>query len=61
LVTPSVRRPEDTSFTSLKDIERQAILQALKEAGGNKAEAAKRLGIGRQTLYNKIKVYHIVV
>ena len=61
LVTPSVRRPEDTSFTSLKDIERQAILQALKDAGGNKAEAAKRLGIGRQTLYNKIKVYHIVV
>ena len=28
---------------------------------GNKLEAAKRLGIGRQTLYNKIKSYQIEV
>ena len=26
---------------------------------GNKLETAKRLGIGRQTLYNKIKAYNI--
>ena len=34
-------------------------LQLLKETGGNKLETAKRLGIGRQTLYNKIKAYGI--
>jgi transcriptional regulator of acetoin/glycerol metabolism len=28
---------------------------------GNKLEAAKRLGIGRQTLYNKLKAYGIEV
>ena len=33
----------------------------LKETGGNKLETAKRLGIGRQTLYNKIKAYGIEV
>ena len=49
----------DTSFTLLEGVERNAIIQMLKETGGNKLETAKRLGIGRQTLYNKIKAYGI--
>jgi two-component system, NtrC family, response regulator HydG len=49
----------DTSFTLLEGVERNAIVQTLKETGGNKLETAKRLGIGRQTLYNKIKAYGI--
>ncbi len=49
----------DTSFTLLEGVERNAIIQTLKETGGNKLETAKRLGIGRQTLYNKIKAYGI--
>jgi DNA-binding NtrC family response regulator len=49
----------DTNFTLLEGVERNAIVQMLKETGGNKLEAAKRLGIGRQTLYNKIKAYGI--
>jgi len=49
----------DTSFTLLEGVERNAIIQMLKETGGNKLETAKRLGIGRQTLYNKIKGYGI--
>jgi DNA-binding NtrC family response regulator len=58
--TPS---PEghDTNFTLLEGVERNAIVQMLKETGGNKLETAKRLGIGRQTLYNKIKAYGIEV
>jgi DNA-binding NtrC family response regulator len=52
---------QDTSFTLLEGVERNAIIQMLKETGGNKLEAAKRLGIGRQTLYNKIKAYGIEV
>jgi len=45
---PRVETPED-----------ETIVQMLKETGGNKLETAKRLGIGRQTLYNKIKAYGI--
>jgi DNA-binding NtrC family response regulator len=52
---------QDTNFTLLEGVERNAIVQMLKETGGNKLETAKRLGIGRQTLYNKIKAYGIDV
>jgi len=52
---------QDTNFTLLEGVERNAIIQMLKDTGGNKLEAAKRLGIGRQTLYNKIKAYGIEV
>jgi DNA-binding NtrC family response regulator len=51
----------DTNFTLLEGVERNATVQMLKETGGNKLETAKRLGIGRQTLYNKIKAYGIEV
>jgi DNA-binding NtrC family response regulator len=33
------------------------IEAALAEAGGNRAEAARRLGINRQLLYTKLKRY----
>jgi DNA-binding NtrC family response regulator len=49
----------DTSFTLLEGVERNAIIQMLRETGGNKLETARKLGIGRQTLYNKIKAYGI--
>jgi DNA-binding NtrC family response regulator len=52
---------QDTNFTLLEGVERNAIVQMLKDTGGNKLETAKRLGIGRQTLYNKIKAYGIEV
>jgi transcriptional regulator of acetoin/glycerol metabolism len=56
-----VDRTGETSFTLLEGVERNAIIQMLKETSGNKLETAKRLGIGRQTLYNKIKAYGIEV
>ncbi len=49
----------DPSRTLMEKIERNTIAQMLKETNGNKVEAAKRLGIGRQTLYNKIKSLEI--
>jgi len=52
---------QDTNFTLLEGVERNAIVQMLQDTGGNKLETAKRLGIGRQTLYNKIKAYGIEV
>jgi DNA-binding NtrC family response regulator len=56
-----IERTGETSFTLLEGVERNAIVQMLKETSGNKLETAKRLGIGRQTLYNKIKAYGIEV
>ena len=44
---------------SLRDIERQAIIETLALTGGNKAETAKRLGISRRALYDKISKYEI--
>jgi DNA-binding NtrC family response regulator len=60
-VKPESEQSQDTNFTLLEGVERNAIVQMLKETGGNKLETAKRLGIGRQTLYNKIKAYGIEV
>jgi two-component system, NtrC family, response regulator len=51
----------DTNFTLLEGVERNVIIQTLKSTEGNKVEAAKLLGVGRQTLYNKIKAYGIEV
>ena len=36
------------------DTERQRILNALQQCGGNKSKAARMLGIDRKTLYNKL-------
>ncbi len=50
---------EVEDLTLMEAMEKNTIMQILKETGGNKLETAKRLGIGRQTLYNKIKIYEI--
>ena len=42
---------------SLRELERRAILQTLETVRGNKLEAARRLGIGKTTLYRKLKEY----
>ena len=39
--------------------EREIILQALTETGWNKAKAARKLGIARNTLYAKMEQYGI--
>jgi two-component system response regulator AtoC len=36
-------------------VERRAIVEMLRECGGNQSEAARRLGIGRNTLLRKMK------
>lgn len=49
-------QPQDQPAT-LKDMERAVIMQTLTEVGGNKSEAAKRLGITRKTLHLKLQKY----
>jgi transcriptional regulator with PAS, ATPase and Fis domain len=58
-ITAVMSQKDNPDLTLMEAMERNAIIQMLKETGGNKLETAKRLGIGRQTLYNKIKIYGI--
>lgn len=44
---------------SLPDTERKAIARALEATGGERGKAARLLGIGRTTLYRKMKEYRI--
>lgn len=41
----------------LADIERESILATLNKTGGNKSEAARRLGVTARTLSNKMKIW----
>jgi len=43
----------------MADIERAAIIAALRETRGNRRKAADQLGIGERTLYRKLKEYEI--
>ncbi|WP_263353742.1 sigma-54-dependent transcriptional regulator [Acidicapsa acidisoli] len=43
----------------LAELERQAILSAIRKLGGDKLLAARLLGIGKTTLYRKLKEYGI--
>jgi DNA-binding NtrC family response regulator len=42
---------------TMAEIERQAILGALRDTGGNRRKAAEQLGIGERTLYRKLREY----
>jgi DNA-binding NtrC family response regulator len=53
--TPSV----DSKVQKMDDIEAKAIENAISQYKGNLTEAAKALGIGRATLYRKVKQYQI--
>ncbi|QDV04999.1 Transcriptional regulatory protein ZraR [Planctomycetes bacterium Poly30] len=42
---------------TMSDVERVAILSTLERTGGNKTEAARRLGLTARTLSNKMKIW----
>jgi DNA-binding NtrC family response regulator len=44
---------------TLADLEKNAIVAALREVAGNRRKAAEMLGMGERTLYRKIKEYGI--
>jgi len=46
-------------LTGLESIERDAIVKALHDAGGNRVQAAAALGIARSSLYRKLKSFGI--
>jgi two-component system, NtrC family, response regulator AtoC len=45
----------------LADVEREHIRRTLRSAEGNKAAAARALGLNRKTLYRKIRQHHITL
>lgn len=45
---------------ALREPEKVYILQVMKEAGWNKKKAARKLGVNRTTLYNKLKKYNLL-
>jgi two-component system response regulator HydG len=55
----SERAPEKDELLPLEELERRAILRTLRETSGDKLAAARMLGIGKTTLYRKLKQYHM--
>jgi DNA-binding NtrC family response regulator len=53
------RLPERNELLPLEELERRAILRTLRETAGDKLQAARILGIGKTTLYRKLKQYHL--
>lgn len=54
-------KPDITAdIFSLKEVEREAISKVLSLTKGNFSEAARKLKIGRTTLYRKAKKYGII-
>ncbi|MEF8943680.1 MAG: sigma 54-interacting transcriptional regulator [Desulfohalobiaceae bacterium] len=53
----SLQQQEQVEDRNIRSQERELLLQTLKECAWNKKQAAQRLGIGRSTLYNKLKKY----
>jgi len=55
LVSRSIHRQEMT----LEEMEKQMITDSLKRNGNNLSVVAEKLGITRQTLYNKLRKYNL--
>lgn len=60
LPDPVREGPAARRLSPMEHAERTAILAALRRHGGNKARAAAALGIGRATLYRKLRGYRDV-
>jgi two-component system response regulator HydG len=55
----SERAPDKDELLPMEELERRAILRTLRETGGDKLAAARMLGIGKTTLYRKLKQYQV--
>jgi len=53
------RPPAKDEMLPLEELERRAILSTLRQTNGDKQAAARALGIGKTTLYRKLKQYQI--
>ena len=53
------RAASDPGVLTIAEMEKQAILNTIRQLNGDKLTAAKLLGIGKTTLYRKLKEYGI--
>ena len=51
--------PDVRAGMTMAEIERAAIVHALRETRGNRRKAAESLGIGERTLYRKLREYNL--
>ena len=51
--------PDPTTVLPLAEVERKAVIHALKVSANNVTEAARALGLNRATLYRKLKKYDL--
>ena len=58
LQSHALEKISNDDFT-LRDMEREVIKATLEKTGNNKSVTARKLGIARQTLLNKLKEYEI--
>jgi DNA-binding NtrC family response regulator len=60
---PAVSRPRVVTGLTLREAseraEREAIEDALRATGGNRREAARRLGVSLRTLFYKVRRYRV--
>jgi sigma-54 dependent transcriptional regulator, acetoin dehydrogenase operon transcriptional activator AcoR len=57
----ATRAPSGGEARSLKELEFEQLNRLLRDTGGNLREVARRLGIARSTVYNKVRDYRIPV
>jgi len=58
-LSPIPPQQASTPVVPLVEVERQAILNAIQHTNGDRSAAAHLLGIGRTTLYRKLKEYQL--
>ena len=58
---PPMRRPAavESLKEAVSDLERERIVDALNQCGGNQTKAAEMLGISRRTLLNRLDAYNL--
>ncbi len=58
--TQTTKTLDVTSLPTLQEVERQYLNLVLTQTAGNKAQAAKILGVSIKTIYNKLDTYKTV-
>ena len=56
-LAPAAAAAPSNGIVPIAEMEKQAILEAIERLHGDKLEAARLLGIGKTTLYRKLKEY----
>ncbi|MCW2725617.1 MAG: Fis family transcriptional regulator, partial [Frankiales bacterium] len=58
---PAVQSLNRRRLSTMESLERDAIVLGLQDVGGNKAQAARSLGMSRATIYRKLRQYGVTV